>query len=115
MINYNKMMLASINADMDEAAIEEENKRKRHEAIKAAINVAHMLADQGVLHSMEYSDDGFGEHLGLGLTLAHPANGTLISISFDICDQRTLDVLMQLLKTFYPDLHGAFDRAMREQ
>ena len=104
-----KMILAQIKAE----AAEEENKRKRHEAIKAAINVAHMLADQGVLHSMEHSVDEFGEHLGLGLTLAHPTNGTLISISFNICDQRTLDMLMQLLKTFYPELREVFDQAMR--
>lgn len=100
MIDYSKMMLASIKADMDEAAIEEENKRKKQGAIKAAINVARLLADQGVLHSMKHSVDEFGEHLGLGLTLAHQTNGTLISISFDIRDEQTLGVLMQMLKTF---------------
>ena len=108
MINYSKMMLASINADMDEAAIEEENKRKRQEAIKDAISVARVLADKGVLCSMRHSVDDFGEHLGL--TLVGP-NKLLISI--DICDARTLDVLMQLLKTFYPELRGVFDQAMR--
>ena len=108
MINYSKMMLASINADMDEAAIEEENKRKRQEAIKAAINVAHMLADKGVLCSMRHSVDDFGEHLGL--TLVGPNE---MPISIDIRDARTLDVLMQLLKTFYPELSGVFDQAMR--
>ena len=108
MINYSKMMLASINADMDEAAIEEENKRKRQEAIKAAINVAHMLADKGVLCSMRHSVDDFGEHLGL--TLVGPNE---MPISIDIRDARTLDVLMQLLKTFYPEMRGVFDQAMR--
>ena len=34
MINYSKMMLSSIKANMDEAAIEEENKRKKQKAIK---------------------------------------------------------------------------------
>ena len=106
-----KMILAQIKAE----AAEEENKRKRHEAISAAINVARVLADQGVLHSMKHSVDEFGEHLGLGLTLAHPTNGTLISISVDIRDARTLDVLMQMLKTFYPEMRGVFDQAMREQ
>ena len=108
MINYSKMMLASIKADMDEAAIEEENKRKRQEAIKAAINVARVLADKGVLHSMKHSVDAFGEHLGL--TVVEP-NEVLISI--DIRDARTLDVLMQLLKTFYPEMSGLLDQAMR--
>ena len=108
MINYSKMMLASINADMDEAAIEEENKRKRQEAIMSAINVARVLADKGVLCSMRHSVDAFGEHLGL--TLVGP-NKMLISI--DVRDARTLDVLMQLLKTFYPELRGVFDQAMR--
>ena len=110
MINYSKMMLASIKADMDEAAIEEENKRKRQEAIKAAINVAHVLADKGVLHSMKHSVDAFGEHLGL--TVVGP-NEVLISI--DIRDAQTLDMLMQMLKTFYPELRGMFDQARREQ
>ena len=110
MINYSKMMLASIKADMDEAAIEKENKRNKQEAIKAAINVARVLADKGVLCSMRHSVDDFGEHLGL--TLMGP-NKLLISI--DIRDARTLDVLMQMLKTFYPELRGVFDQAMREQ
>ena len=104
MINYSKMMLAQIKAE----AAEEENKRKRQEAIKAAINVARVLADKGVLCSMRHSVDDFGEHLGL--TLVGP-NKLLISI--DIRDARTLDVLMQLLKTFYPELSGVFDQAMR--
>ena len=99
-----KMILAQIKAE----AAEEENKRKRHEAIKAAINVARVLADKGVLCSMRHSVDEFGEHLGL--TLVGP-NKLLISI--DIRDARTLDVLMQLLKTFYPELSGVFDQAMR--
>ena len=89
-------------------AAEEENKRKRQEAIKAAINVARVLADKGVLCSMRYSVDAFGEHLGL--TLVGP-NKLLISI--DVRDARTLDVLMQLLKTFYPELREVFDQAMR--
>ena len=101
-----KMILAQLRA----AAAEEENKRKRQEAIKAAINVARVLADKGVLCSMRHSVDDFGEHLGL--TLVGP-NKLLISI--DIRDARTLDVLMQLLKTFYPELSGVFDQAMREQ
>ena len=101
-----KMILAQIKAE----AAEEENKRKRQEAIKAAINVARVLADKGVLCSMRHSVDDFGEHLGL--TLVGP-NKMLISI--DIRDARTLDVLMQLLKTFYPELRGVFDQAMREQ
>ena len=99
-----KMILAQIKAE----AAEEENKRKRQEAIKAAINVARVLADKGVLCSMRHSVDDFGEHLGL--TLVGP-NKLLISI--DIRDARTLDVLMQLLKTFYPELRGVFDQAMR--
>ena len=103
-------MLASIKADMDEAAIEEENKRKRQEAIKAAINVARVLADKGVLRSMKHSVDAFGEHLGL--TVVGP-NEVLISI--DIRDARTLDMLMQMLETFYPELRGVFDQAIREQ
>ena len=98
------MILAQIKAE----AAEEENKRKRQEAINAAISVARVLADKGVLCSMRHSVDDFGEHLGL--TLAGP-NKLLISI--DIRDARTLDVLMQLLKTFYPELRGVFDQAMR--
>ena len=101
-----KMILAQIKAE----AAEEENKRKRQEAINAAINVARVLADKGALCSMRHSVDDFGEHLGL--TLVGP-NKTLISI--DVRDARTLDVLMQLLKTFYPELRGVFDQAMREQ
>ena len=99
-----KMILAQIKAE----AAEEENKRKRQEAINAAISVARVLADKGVLCSMRHSVDDFGEHLGL--TLVGP-NKLLISI--DICDARTLDVLMQLLKTFYPELREVFDQAMR--
>ncbi len=110
MINYSKTMLASIKADMEEAAIEEENKRKKQESIKAAISVARVLADKGVLCSMRHSVDEFGEHLRL--TLVGP-NELLISI--DIRDARTLDVLMQMLKTFYPEMSGVFDQAMREQ
>ena len=86
-----KMILAQIKAE----AAEEENKRKRQEAIMGAINVARVLADKGVLCSMRHSVDDFGEHLGL--TLVGP-NKLLISI--DVRDARTLDVLMQLLKTF---------------
>lgn len=107
MMNYSKMMLSSINAKMDEAAIEEENKRKRHEAIMAAINVARVLADKGVLHSMKHSVDAFGEHLEL--TVVDPKE---VLISVDIRDARTLDVLMQMLKTFYPELRGVFDQTM---
>ena len=110
MIDYSKMMLASIKADMDEAAIEEENKRKKQEAISAAINVARVLADQEVLCSMRHSVDEFGEHLGL--TLVGP-NKLIISI--DVRDARALDVLMQMLKTFYPEMREVFDQAMREQ
>ena len=101
-----KMILAQIKAE----AAEEENKRKRQEAIKAAISVARVLADKGVLCSMRHSVDDFGEHLGL--TLAGP-NKLLISI--DIRDAQTLDVLMQMLKTFYPEMREVFDQAMREQ
>ena len=101
-----KMILAQIKAE----AAEEENKRKRQEAIKAAISVARVLADKGVLCSMRHSVDDFGEHLGL--TLMGP-NKLLISI--DIRDAQTLDVLMQMLKTFYPEMSGVFDQAMREQ
>ena len=99
-----KMILAQLRA----AAAEEEDKRKRQEAIMGAINVARVLADKGVLCSMRHSVDEFGEHLGL--TLVGP-NKMLISI--DVRDARTLDVLMQLLKTFYPELSGVFDQAMR--
>ena len=101
-----KMILAQIKAE----AAEEENKRKRQEAIKAAISVARVLADKGVLCSMRHSVDDFGEHLGL--TLMGP-NKLLISI--DIRDERTLDMLMQMLKTFYPEMSGVFEQAMREQ
>ena len=101
-----KMILAQIKAE----AAEEEAKRKRQEAIMGAINVARVLADKGVLYSMRHSVDDFGEHLGL--TLLGP-NKLLISI--DIRDAQTLDVLMQMLKTFYPELRGVFDQAMREQ
>lgn len=99
-----KMILTQLRAE----AAAEENKRKRQEAIKAAINVARVLADKGVLRSMRHSVDGFGEHLGL--TLVGP-NKLLISI--DIRDAQTLDMLMQMLKTFYPELRGVFDQAMR--
>ena len=100
------MILAQIKAE----AAEEENKRKRQEAIKAAINVARVLADKGVLCSMRHSVDDFGEHLGL--TLVGPKE---VLISIDIRDARTLDELMQMLKTFYPEMSGVFDQAMREQ
>ena len=99
-----KMILAQLRAE----AAEEENKRKRQEAIMSAINVARVLADKGVLCSMRHSVDAFGEHLGLSLV---GPNKMLISI--DVCDAQTLDVLMQLLKTFYPELRGVFDQAMR--
>ena len=101
-----KMILAQIKAE----AAEEEAKRKRQEAIKAAINVARLLADQGVLHSMKHSVDAFGEHLEL--TVVDPKE---VLISIDIRDARTLDMLMQMLKTFYPELSGVVDQAMREQ
>ena len=101
-----QMILAQLRAEAAEA----ENKRKRQEAIKNTISVARALADRGVLCSMRHSVDAFGEHLGL--TLVGP-NKMLISI--DVRDARTLDVLMQLLKTFYPELRGVFDQAMREQ
>lgn len=101
-----KMILAQIKAE----AAEEEAKRKRQEAIKAAISVARVLADKGVLCSMRHSVDDFGEHLGL--TLVGP-NKLLISIN--IRDERTLDMLMQMLKTFYPELRGVFDQAMGKQ
>lgn len=99
-----QMILAQLRAEAAEA----ENKRKRQEAIKDAISVARALADKGVLCSMRHSVDAFGEHLGL--TLVGP-NKLLISI--DVRDARTLDVLMQLLKTFYPELREVFDQAMR--
>ena len=105
-----KMFLAQIEAERAECM-----KKAKETAIKAAINVARVLADQGVLHSMKHSVDESGEHLALGLTLAYPTNGTLISISFDIRDAQTLDMLMQMLKTFYPEMRGVFDQAMREQ
>ena len=108
MIHNTKMFLAQIEAERAERM-----KKTKEAAIKAAINVARVLADKGVLHALKHSVDEFGEHLGLGLTLAHPNNGTLISISVDIRDARTLDVLMQLLKTFYPEMRGVFDQAMR--
>ena len=98
-----KMILAQLRA---EAA--EENKRKRQEAIMGAINVARVLADKGVLCSMRHSIDEFGEHLWL--TFVGP-NKLLINIG--IRGARTLDMLMQLLKTFYPELRGVFDQAMR--
>ena len=101
-----KMILAQIKAE----AAEEENKRKRQEAIKAAISVARVLADKGVLCSMRHSVDEFGEHLGL--TVVDPKE---VLISVDIHDAQTLDVLMQMLKTFYPEMSGVLDQAMREQ
>ena len=101
---YNaKMFLAQIEAEKAECKA-----KAKKEAIKAAINVARVLADKEILCSMRHSVDDFGEHLGL--TLVGP-NKLLISI--DIRDARTLDVLMQLLKTFYPELSGVFDQAMR--
>ena len=105
-MTYATKILAQLRAE----AAEEENKRKRQEAIKAAISVARVLADKGVLCSMRHSVDDFGEHLGL--TLMGP-NKLLISI--DIRDERTLDMLMQMLKTFYPEMSGVFEQAMREQ
>ena len=101
-----KMILAQIKAE----AAEEEAKRKKHEAIKAAISVARVLADKGVLCSMRHSVDAFGEHLEL--TVVDPKE---VLISIDIRDAQTLDVLMQMLKTFYPEMRGVFDQAMREQ
>ena len=101
-----EMILAQLRAE----AAKEENKRKKQEAIKSAINVSRVLADKGVLCSMRHSVNEFGEHLGL--TLVGP-NKMLISI--DVRDARTLDVLMQLLKTFYPEMRGVFDQAMREE
>ena len=98
-----KMFLAQIEAEKAECKA-----KAKKEAIKAAINVARVLADKGVLCSMRHSVNEFGEHLGL--TLVGP-NKMLISI--DVRDARTLDVLMQLLKTFYPELREVFDQAMR--
>ena len=105
-MTYSTKILTQLRAE----AAAEENKRKKQEAIMGAINVARVLADKGVLCSMRHSVDDFGEHLGL--TLMGP-NKLLISI--DIRDARTLDVLMQMLKTFYPEMRGVFDQAMREQ
>ena len=105
MVHNAKMFLAQIEAERAECKA-----KANKEAIKGAINVARVLADKGVLCSMRHSVDDFGEHLGL--TLVGP-NKLLISI--DIRDARTLDVLMQLLKSFYPELRGVFDQAMREQ
>lgn len=105
MIHNAKMFLAQIEAEKAECKA---NAKK--EAIRAAISVARVLADKGILCSMRHSVDDFGDRLGL--TLAGP-NKLLISI--DIRDARTLDVLMQMLKTFYPELRGVFDQAMREQ
>ena len=105
MIHNAKMFLAQIEAEKAECKA-----KAKKEAFNAAINVARVLADKGVLCSMRHSVDDFGEHLGL--TLVGP-NKLLISI--DIRDERTLDVLMQMLKTFYPEMSGVFDQAMREQ
>ena len=105
-MTYATKILAQLRAE----AAEEENKRKRQEAIKAAINVACVLTDKGVLHSMKHSVDAFGEHLEL--TVVDPKE---VLISFDIRDARTLDLLMQMLKTFYPEMREVFDQAMREQ
>ena len=103
MIHNAKMFLAQIEAKRAECKA-----KAKKEAIKGAINVARVLADKGVLCSMRHSVEGFGEHLGL--TLVGP-NKMLISI--DVRDARTLDVLMQMLKTFYPELREVFDQAMR--
>ena len=103
MMHNAKMFLAQIEAEKAECKA-----KAKKEAIKAAINVARVLADKGVLCSMRHSVNEFGEHLGL--TLVGP-NKMLISI--DVRDARTLDVLMQLLKTFYPELREVFDQAMR--
>ena len=100
-----KMFLAQIEAERAECKA-----KAKKEAIRAAISVARVLADKGVLCSMRHSVDDFGEHLGL--TLVGP-NKLLISI--DIRDAHTLDVLMQMLKTFYPEMRGVFDQTMREQ
>ena len=105
MTNNAKMFLAQIEAERAECKA-----KAKKEAIKAAINVARVLADKGALCSMRHSVDDFGEHLGL--TLMGP-NKLLISI--DIRDARTLDMLMQMLKTFYPEMGGVLDQAMREQ
>ncbi len=103
MVHNAKMFLAQIEAERAECKA-----KAKKEAIKGAINVARVLADKGVLHSMKHSVDGFGEHLGL--TVVGP-NEVLISI--DIRDARRLDMLMQMLKTFYPEMRGVFDQAMR--
>ena len=103
MMHNAKMFLAQIEAEKAECKA-----KAKKEAIKAAINVARVLADKEILCSMRHSVDDFGEHLGLTLV---GTNKMLISI--DIRDARTLDVLMQLLKTFYPELRGVFDQAMR--
>ena len=103
MMHNAKMFLAQIEAEKAECKA-----KAKKEAIKAAINVARVLADKEILCSMRHSVDDFGEHLGL--TLVGP-NKMLISI--DVRDARTLDVLLQLLKTFYPELRGVFDQAMR--
>lgn len=105
MIHNAKMFLAQIEAEKAECRA-----KAKKEAIKAAINVARVLADKGVLCSMRHSVDDFGEHLWL--TVAGP-NKVLISV--DIRDAQTLDVLMQMLKTFYPEMREVFDQAMREQ
>lgn len=102
MMHNAKMFLAQIEAERAECKA-----KANKEAIKAAISVARVLADKGVLCSMRHSVDDFGEHLGL--TLAGP-NKVLISV--DIRDAQTLDVLMQLLKTFYPESRGVFDQAI---
>ena len=105
MIHNAKMFLAQIEAEKAECRA-----KAKKEAIKAAINVARVLADKGVLCSMRHSVDDFGEHLGLALM---GPNKLLISI--DIRDAHTLDVLMQMLKTFYPEMRGVLEQAMREQ
>ena len=103
MIHNAKMFLLQTEAEKAEYRA-----KAKEAAIKAAINVARVLADKGVPCSVRHSVDDFGEHLGL--TLVGP-NKLLMSI--DIRDARTLDVLMHLLKTFYPELRGVFDQAMR--
>ena len=103
MIHNAKMFLAQIEAERAERM-----KKTKEAAIKAAINVARVLADKGVLHSMKHSVDAFGEYLGL--TVVGPKE---VLISVDIRDEQTLDMLMQMLKTFYPELRGVFDQAMR--
>ena len=103
MIHNAKMFLAQIEAERAERKA-----KAKKEAISATINVARVLDDKGVLCSMRHSVDDFGEHLGL--TLVGPKK---VLISIDIRDARTLDVLMQMLKTFYPEMRGVFDQAMR--